>query len=161
MLGRARLHRLRKNSDSRRFSEGHDFSRAVESLKMRPRFSARGAFFALRQLFQRLFRHTALSGYNIWCLSLDRHNRREYFKHPRVFFSVLLTLGRRRPKEAGVTPSCRNFPSPLKGNHPSKVDGKLVVIFPGLALPDIPSGLITFKDRGKLASRPTQLCPHR
>jgi hypothetical protein len=24
-------------------------------------------------------------GYNIWCFSLDRHNGREYFKHPRVF----------------------------------------------------------------------------
>jgi hypothetical protein len=31
---------LRKNSDSDGFWEGHDFSRAVKSLKMCPRFSA-------------------------------------------------------------------------------------------------------------------------
>ena len=30
-----------------------------------------------------------LSGYNILCFSLDRHNRREYFKHPRGHFSDL------------------------------------------------------------------------
>jgi hypothetical protein len=38
------------------------------------------------RFFRSRFR-TALSGYNIWCFSLDRHNRREYFKHPRVFQS--------------------------------------------------------------------------
>src|SRR6266496_6143356 len=38
--------RLRKNSDSRGFWEGHDFSRAVNSLIMCSRFSARGVLFA-------------------------------------------------------------------------------------------------------------------
>jgi hypothetical protein len=51
MLGRARLRKLRKSSDSRGFWEGHDFSCAVKSLKMCPRFSARGGLFALRRLF--------------------------------------------------------------------------------------------------------------
>jgi len=31
-----------------------------------------------------------LSGYNIWCFPLDRHNRREYLKHPRVLIRPLL-----------------------------------------------------------------------
>src|SRR6266496_884634 len=46
VLGRARLHRLRKNSDSLGFWEGHDFSRAVKSSKICSRFSARGVLFA-------------------------------------------------------------------------------------------------------------------
>jgi hypothetical protein len=33
------------------FGEGHDFSRAVKSLKMCPRFSARGLLFGLWRLF--------------------------------------------------------------------------------------------------------------
>jgi hypothetical protein len=38
--GRARFHRLRKNSDLRGFGERHDFSRALRSLIMSSRFSA-------------------------------------------------------------------------------------------------------------------------
>jgi len=39
-LGEA-LHKVRKNSNPSEGWEGHDFSRAVKSLKMCPRFSAR------------------------------------------------------------------------------------------------------------------------
>jgi hypothetical protein len=53
LLERARLYRLRKNSDSRRFWEGHDFSRAVKSLKMCPPFSARGMLFTRRRFSPR------------------------------------------------------------------------------------------------------------
>jgi hypothetical protein len=38
--GRARLHSLRKNSDTSRIWEGHDFGRAANSLAPGPRFSA-------------------------------------------------------------------------------------------------------------------------
>src|SRR6266496_2384172 len=59
-LGRARLHRLRKNSDSRGFWEGHDFSRAVNSLKMCPRFKRlRSAFRAFGDFFRSLFSRAA------------------------------------------------------------------------------------------------------
>jgi hypothetical protein len=51
VLGRARLHRLRKNSDSSGFWEGHEFTRAVKSLEMCLRFSARGVHFAARRVF--------------------------------------------------------------------------------------------------------------
>src|SRR5208282_4116743 len=43
--GRARLHSLRKNSDSDGVRKGHEFTRAAKSLKMCPRFSARGELF--------------------------------------------------------------------------------------------------------------------
>ena len=45
-LGEA-LHKVRKNSNPSEGWEGHDFSRAVKSLKMCPRSSARGLLPAL------------------------------------------------------------------------------------------------------------------
>jgi hypothetical protein len=54
-LGRARLNRLRKNSDSPRFWEGHDFSRAVKSLKMVCALAPEVCFVRLRPLFQQPF----------------------------------------------------------------------------------------------------------
>jgi hypothetical protein len=44
--GLTRLNRLRKNFDSSGSWEGHAFAPAVESLKMCPRFSARGVLLA-------------------------------------------------------------------------------------------------------------------
>src|ERR1019366_1005105 len=48
---RTSLHSLRKNSDQSRFWEGHEFTRAVKSLEMCLRFSARGVLFAARRVF--------------------------------------------------------------------------------------------------------------
>jgi hypothetical protein len=54
-LGRAWLHRLLKNSESSGLWEGHDFSRAVKSLKIDLRFSARGELLRFGDFFRSLF----------------------------------------------------------------------------------------------------------
>ncbi len=53
---RTSLYRLRKHCGTCRFWEGHDFSRALKSLKMNSRFGACGSPFAFVHFFRCLFR---------------------------------------------------------------------------------------------------------